>query len=358
MKIVAYAICKNESKFVESWYNSVKEADEVYVLDTGSTDDTKEKLEKLGVKVSQTIIDPFRFDVARNLALDLIPDDATLCVSSDLDEVFESGWREKLEKNYNGETRIAYTYNWHFDENNNPDVTFYLDKIHTKKDYKWTHPVHEVLTNINNNETRKLIKEIVANHHPDKEKSRSNYLNLLELSTEEEPEDDRNMHYLGREYMYYERYQEAIDTLIRHLGLKKATWRDERCASMRFIGRCYKALKRYDEAIMWYEKAIKESPYLRDPYVELAILYHEKEDFEKVYFYLKQALKIKTHQKTYINEVFSWNETIYDILSLACFNLNLLPESLYYIDEALKINPKDERIRKNKEIIENIQKEH
>jgi len=44
MKIVAYAICKNESKFVESWYTSVKEADEVYVLDTGSTDDTKEKL--------------------------------------------------------------------------------------------------------------------------------------------------------------------------------------------------------------------------------------------------------------------------------------------------------------------------
>lgn len=352
MKIVVYAISKNESKFVSRWYESMKEADEIYVLDTGSSDDTKEKLEELGVNVKQIIIDPFRFDKARNLALDLVPDDATLCVSTDLDEVFEPGWREKLEKNYQGETRISYTYNWSLDENKKPLVSFYLDKIHTRHDYKWTHPVHEVLENINQNETRKLIKDIVVNHYPDKNKSRSNYLPLLELSVKEDKEDDRNMHYLGREYMYYNRYQEAIDTLICHLSLKKATWCDERCASMRFIGRCYKNLKRYDEAIMWYEKAIKEAPYLRDPYTELAILYYELEDYEKVYDYLKQALKIKTQQKSYINEQFSWNETIYDILSIACYNLNLLPEALIYIDEALKINPKNERIKRNQELIE------
>ena len=102
MKIIVYAICKNESKFVSRWVNSMKEADEIYVLDTGSVDDTKEKLEELGVKVTQTILDPFRFDTARNLALDLVPLDADLCISTDLDEVFESGWRKKLEENYHG----------------------------------------------------------------------------------------------------------------------------------------------------------------------------------------------------------------------------------------------------------------
>ena len=157
--------------------------------------------------------------------------------------------------------------------------------------------------------------------------------------------------------MYYNKYQEAIDTLIKHLNLKSATWLDERCASMRFIARCYKNLKRFDEAIMWYEKAIKEAPYLRDPYVELALLYYEKEDYEKVYFYLKQAIKITNHKKTYINEVFSWNETPYDLLSIASYHLNLLPESLFYIDEALKIKPNNERISKNKDLIETILKE-
>ena len=119
----------------------------------------------------------------------------------------------------------------------------------------------------------------------------------------------------------------------------------------------YKNLKRFDESVMWYEKALQEAPYLRDPYVELSMLYYEKEDYDKVYFYLKQALKITNHKKTYINELFSWNETPYDLLSIACYYKGLFPESLYYIDEALKLNPSNERIKKNKEIIENILKE-
>lgn len=46
MKIVFYTIAKNEEKFVERWYKSMKEADELYVLDTGSTDKTVNKLKK------------------------------------------------------------------------------------------------------------------------------------------------------------------------------------------------------------------------------------------------------------------------------------------------------------------------
>ena len=83
----------------------------------------------------------------------------------------------------------------------------------------------------------------------------------LDICLKENKEDDRNAHYLGREYMYYGRWNDAIDTLIKHLRLESATWKDERCASMRFISRCYKNLNRYDEAEMWLLKAIKEAPY-------------------------------------------------------------------------------------------------
>ena len=50
-KIVVYAICKNEEKFVERWIKSMSEADEIYVLDTGSTDQTVTLLKKFGAKV-------------------------------------------------------------------------------------------------------------------------------------------------------------------------------------------------------------------------------------------------------------------------------------------------------------------
>ena len=51
MKIVVYAICKNESGFVDRWMDSMQEADRVIVLDTGSTDDTVQKLRSRGARV-------------------------------------------------------------------------------------------------------------------------------------------------------------------------------------------------------------------------------------------------------------------------------------------------------------------
>ena len=69
MKICVYAISKNESKFVDRWYESMKEADEIYVLDTGSTDDTVEKLKKHNIKVTTKIIHPSRFDKQKNQSL-------------------------------------------------------------------------------------------------------------------------------------------------------------------------------------------------------------------------------------------------------------------------------------------------
>lgn len=94
MKICVYTISKNEEKFVSRWINSMKEADEIYVLDTGSTDNTVKLLKEKGIKVKQKIITPWRFDVARNESLKLLPEDTDICVCTDLDEVFEPGWRK------------------------------------------------------------------------------------------------------------------------------------------------------------------------------------------------------------------------------------------------------------------------
>ena len=52
MKIVVYAIAKNEAQFVRRWMESMSEADEIVVLDTGSTDETPELLRALGAKVT------------------------------------------------------------------------------------------------------------------------------------------------------------------------------------------------------------------------------------------------------------------------------------------------------------------
>lgn len=352
-KICVYAICKNEEKFADRFMDSVKDADKVFVLDTGSTDNTVEKLKKRGAIVRTEIIEPWRFDVARNISLDMVDLDTDICICLDLDEVLTKGWRRQLEKIWNDKvTRLRYNYIWSFDKYHNPEVNFYIEKIHTRNNYIWTHPVHEVLKYTKDNEVFLTTDEITVEHYPDKEKSRSCYLPLLEMSVKESPDDDRNMHYLGREYMYYGKYNEAIDTLIKHLNMKKATWKDERCASMRFIARCYKNLKRYEEAKMWTDKAINEAPYLRDPYMERALIEYELNNWYAVEKYICEALKIEKSAKSYINEIFSWNSTPYDLLSLAYYYKGNYKEALNSINKALEISPNDERLLKNKEIIE------
>ena len=350
-KVCVYAIALNEEKFINRWYNSMKEADEIYVLDTGSTDNTVKLLKEKGVHVKTKKIKPWRFDKARNEALKLVPNDVDICVSTDLDEVFIKGWRKELEKVWtNDTTRLRYIYNLCITSNNKNEISFYYDKIHSRKNYTWHHPVHETLFSPTE-EKYKTTDKVILNHYPDKTKSRSSYLPLLELSVKEDKTDDRNMHYLGREYMFYQRYNEAIETLINHLSLKKATWKDERCASMRFISRCYKYLKRYDEAIMWGKKAIKEAPYLRDPYMELALIYYELNDFDNIINYVNKALNIKYNPHTYINEPFSFNETPYDLLSIAYYHKNELEVSKTFIEKAININPTNKRLLSNLEII-------
>lgn len=352
-KVCVYAICKNEEQFVDRWMDSVSEADFVYVLDTGSTDKSVSRLESRGAIVKSKVFDPWRFDVARNLSLDMVPADTDICVCIDLDEVIEPGWRDKLERIWNDDTtKLRYNYNWSFDDYGNPAVNFYIEKIHSRHDYIWTHPVHEVLSFIGEKESVITTDLITVNHYPDRTKSRGSYLPLLELSVKEDPLDDRNMHYLGREYMYYERWNDSIDTLIKHLNMKSATWKDERCASMRFIARCYTNLGRYDEARMWLDKAINEAPYLRDPYVERAFLEYRLENWDSIEKYCLDALKIKKSTKSYINEPFSYDHSIYDLLSLSYYYRENYDLSYFYINKALEISPDNKRLKNNKALIE------
>ena len=73
-------------------------------------------------------------------------------------------------------------------------------------------------------------------------------------------------------------------------------------------------------------------------------------NLKEVKEYCFKALKITTHEKTYINEISSWDHTIYDLLSICYFYENRINDAIYYIDKALEISPNNERLLKNKEV--------
>ena len=350
MKICVYAIAKNESKFITRWYESVKEADYVCVLDTGSSDDTYEKLKSLNIITEQKTYKSFRFDQARNDSLKLIPNDTDICVCIDLDEFFEPGWSEILKENWTPNTvRARYRYTWNFNEDGSEGVVFMLDKIHKKDCFTWIYPVHEVLK-----QTRDFLgstidlPQIQLNHRADNTKPRSSYLPLLELSVKENPSDDRNIHYLGREYMFYGQYKKAISTLQKHLNLPTATWDAERSASLRYIANCYKQLNKPNKQIEYLLKAILECNYIREPYYELAVLYFNKKDYLKSAFYFNEMFKIKDRALNYMSSPICWGSLPYDYLSLCYYHLKEYKKAITTIDIALSLNP-ESRLLANKE---------
>jgi glycosyltransferase involved in cell wall biosynthesis len=97
-KIAVVSIMKNESLHIARWAESCKDADYRILLDTGSTDDSVAIAEACGVTVYHQTFNPWRFDVARNHLLDLIPEDTDWIFNLDVDEVFGDGWRAALEK--------------------------------------------------------------------------------------------------------------------------------------------------------------------------------------------------------------------------------------------------------------------
>ena len=348
MKVCVYAICKNESQFVDRFMDSMSEADYVCVLDTGSSDDTVKKLRARGAIVGETVVSPWRFDTARNESLGLIPADADICCAIDLDEQFHPGWRAALERAWQPDTtRARYRYTWSFRPDGSEGMVFWADKIHKNGCYRWASPVHETLAYTGEGAERFVdAAGVQLDHHPDETKSRGQYLPLLELAVREDPQNDRNCHYLGREYMFRGEWQKAIETLARHLTLPSAVWADERCASMRYIARCLRALEQDDSAERWLHRAVAEAPHLREPYMDYAQLLYAQERWYGLVDVLRAALAITERPRTYICEADAWGSLPYDLLSLAYAHLGDAENAADACRKAVKRSPQDERLRR------------
>ena len=352
-KICVYAICKDEVKFVDRWMDAVSEADLVVVSDTGSTDGTAEKLRARGAEVYIDIISPWRFDAARNKAMDHIPDDVDICISNDLDEIFETGWRRKLEAAWQPQyTRAQYIFTSCFNDDGTPGKQFEMAKIHRRHGFRWVHPVHEVLEYCGDDPDQTVwVHGMVLNHYPDNSKPRAQYLPLLELSVEENPNDDRAMFWLGREYMYRSMHDKCIETLKRHLALPSACWDEERCASMRFIAKSYQGKGDQLQARQWLLRALAECPRVRAPYLQLAALGYTENDWPLVYLMVEKGLAITNKSGSYLEDPSAWGYSFYDLGAISCYRLGLYEKSYAYAQTACGMEPGIQRLKSNLELI-------
>lgn len=343
LKIAVYAISKNEEMFVERFCKSAADADLILIADTGSTDDTVELARANGATVHDICITPWRFDKARDAALALIPRDYDICISLDLDEILEPGWREEIERVWKADTtRLRYKFDW------GVGISFYYEKIHARHGYHWHHPCHEYpRPDARITEVYAHTDKLLVSHHPDPTKSRGQYLDLLELSVKEDASCPRNAFYYARELTFYGRWVDAIVALNKYLDNPQANWSNERCYAMRLLAQAYEHLGDFEGARLWLSKATHEAPNTREPWVELSDLARRMNNWQLSYECAVNALSIKDKELVYTMDPSVWGAKPHDLLALAAYHLGKYDEAIYQGEIACDLEPNDERLKSN-----------
>jgi len=336
--------------------DSMSEADYVVVLDTGSTDDTVERLRARGAYVEIKPIKPWRFDVARNESIKLIPKDVTVCVCTDLDEVFEKGWADVLRESWKPTTQKAkYLYSWNHDTKGNPLIQIWYEKIHANnEDWFWAMPVHEALTHKSRMPVETIYlpaEKFHLHHYPDLTKSRGQYLDLMKLGISENPNDFMQQWYYGRELYYHKKYKEAVEQLKFVQTMPYIGFHYQKSASLVFLGHAYKELKQYDKAELAYIEAAQLVNDVREPILFLTHLYYELGRGHACIDAGEKALQINYVKGAWYEDSTNYREKPHDYLSIAYYNIENYKLALEHIHKALEYNPTNERFVKNKEFI-------
>lgn len=354
MRVAIYAIARDEALHVERFMSAVTDADVVVVADTGSTDGTPQILADHGASVSRIHVSPWAFDAARNAALALVPSDVDVCISLDLDEVPQPGWRLALEDAWTPDTtRMRYPFIASWNADRTAGITFWNDRVHARDGYCWRLPIHEILQWRGSGCERTVRAEgFVVHHHPDEAKCRAAYLPLLEGAVREAPDDPRLSHYLGREYGYHGRHTEAAQELQRSLNLPAATWPAQRAEACRLIGKALDALHQFDESPRWYWRAVWERSDQREPWVDLAAALYHRGDYAGGYYAAGRALALTARVTDYFSEPAAWGALPHDLLSNCAWRLGLQEVALRHAALAAQAAPDDARLQQNLKFVE------
>jgi hypothetical protein len=345
MKVAVYTIALNEAENVERWAQSAAEADYRIVADTGSTDDTVERLESAGVTSHRIAVRPWRFDVARNAAMALIPSDVDVCCTMDMDRFLAPGWRDKLTAAWTSETnalfcRIEYRAD---PDNPTPLRTWPAKNFHQRWGYRFRRPVHEALHFCGEREVTAGCDAIIMYEVQDHSKTtRGQYLPLMELAHRENATDAQICFWLGRDYMWANRPDEASDLLQQYLALPASTWHDERSEAMRYLARVQPQNK-----MLWLEKARNEAPHRREIWLDLAEELHGQADWANLFWACVNGIE-KTHRTgSYLDDANCWGFRLFDLGAIASWHLNVMDRAVEWGRRARELDPTNQRLKTN-----------
>jgi glycosyltransferase involved in cell wall biosynthesis len=370
-------ICRNESRTIPRLLASLKEFQQrggkVILVDTGSTDDSASIARNLGVEVHEVgerflfTIDKdlakeingrfifgeeqplvkegdrlFDYAKARNFAASLSPTD--MVAMPDCDEEYTRFDLDAVQAKINeGVGQLEYEFVFAHDEHGNEIVKFRHCKFYNRTQLHWVGVVHEVLAGT---ATRAYLPpEIIKlEHWQQPSDHRRRYLTGLALDCFQNPNNDRNSHYLAREMLYTGRYKSAYQEFERHIAMNG--WFTEATQSVLFQGECAFYLGNEDLAVKKWHEAIARDSSRREPWMRLAHHFHKKDDKQRAAAYAMAATTIPWSD-FYANNANHYRHEPHEILYWALWWLGDRKGSFQHWQKARDFFPENEKYRRD-----------
>lgn len=234
MRLAICMIVKNESAHLDRCLQSVQGLGDIYIVDTGSIDNTCEIARKYTDKVFENEYKwNDSFAEARNYVLDKCDADWVLSIDADEFLVDQGAVLKALDNvgNYNtvNVTLKAERHN----------STHKFPRLFKRAACRWQGAIHNYL-NVSEENNSDIV--IVFGYSEAHKKDPDRAFRILSKEVEK-PGKVRELYYLAREYVYRGKYTEAIDWYKKYLQVSK--WVPEMADAYLMIAKSYIKLGKY-----------------------------------------------------------------------------------------------------------------
>lgn len=269
------------------------------ILDTGSTDNTIEIINKtlVGVKEGELYQEPFiNFRDSRNRCLDLAGKECKFILTLDDTYVIDGNLKEFLNIVRGDQFSSSFTLYIQSD-----DTEYGSNRIiKSDSNLRYIHKIHEVITDKDNiNVVIPINKAKILDGRFDYMEERTHNrkqldLKLLYEELEEDTNNPRTYYYLAQTYNQLKEYEKAFQFFIKRCAFINSGFLQERVDAAFEAARLanFQLNKPWEECLSLYEKAFKIDESRPETQYFIGIHYYLEGDYAKSYTYLKKGFEI------------------------------------------------------------------
>lgn len=286
-------------QFEQMLLDNMPHFDKWTILDTGSTDDTIDIINRVlvGKKKGQLFQEPFiNFRDSRNRCLDLAGNSCKFLTMLDDTYVIQGNIRGFLNEVRGDQLATSFTLYIQSDD------TIYGSNriIKSKSGLRYVHRIHEVITD-KNNINIVIPKELVTidDRRFDYMETRTMERKQLDLKllfeeVEENPHDPRAYYYLAQTYNLLEDYEKAFYYFTKRAEFTNSGFVQERVDALFESARIanFKLNKPWDMVEELYNKCYKADESRPESLYFIGIHYYLENNMRKAYGYFKKAFEI------------------------------------------------------------------